>query len=236
MKTVIYTACFGDHDQPAELPGFEGKADLVCFTDSPTLARERKTWQVIRRRSRFKTARMDAKWYKMSASHLFPEHELSIYIDSSVRFHKTEGFLEHCIEALRVSGARLAFYQHPEGQRTILQEAEFSMTMSKYIGEPLIEQARHYYSSGYRDSELLAGGCIVRDQATCHLDNTERCNYPHDVARFEKAWFDECVHWSAQDQISLPYVLSSEHIDYAVLPGSIYENEFFSRVWSGPDR
>jgi hypothetical protein len=225
MKTVIYTACFGDHDQPAELPGFEGMADLVCFTDSPSLARERKTWQVMRRRSRFKTARMDAKWYKMSASHLFPEHELSIYIDSSVRFHKTEGFLEHCVEVLRTSGARIAFYTHPEGQRTILEEAEFSMTMGKYIGEPLIEQARHYYAAGYRDSKLLAGGCIVRDLTTGYL-----------VPSFEKAWFDECVHWSAQDQISLPYVLWNEHIAYGVLPGSIYENEYFSRVWSGPDR
>jgi hypothetical protein len=226
MKTVIYTACFGDHDQPAELPGFEGQADLVCFTDSPTLARERSTWSVMRRRSRFKTARMDAKWYKMSASHLFPEHDLSIYIDSSVRFHKTEGFIEHCRHS--IGGNRLAFYSHPEGQRTLREEAVFSMSMGKYIGEPLIEQACHYYAAGYRDAELLAGGCIVR----WHFDA-----YNEDiVSRFEKAWFDECMHWSAQDQISLPYVLQKEGIAYSLLPGSIYQNDYFSRVWSGPDR
>ncbi|HMG12705.1 MAG TPA: glycosyltransferase domain-containing protein [Gemmatimonadaceae bacterium] len=227
MKTVIYTACFGDHDQPAELHGFEGQADLICFTDSPTLARERSTWSVMRRRSRFKTARMDAKWYKMSASHLFPEHELSIYIDSSVRFHKTEGFIEHCLRSL--GSEQIAFYRHPEGQRSLAEEARFSLSMGKYIGEPLIEQAQHYTAAGFPGTELLAGGCIVRDHRPDPL-------YEYTVERFEKAWFDECVHWSAQDQISLPYVLWLNHVSYHLLPGSIYQNDYFSRIWSGPDR
>lgn len=226
---VIYTACFGDHDRPTELHGLGGVADLVCFTDSPTLSQELETWTVLRRRARFKTARMDAKWYKMSATHLFPEHWWSIYLDSSVRVHQTEGFLDHCLKG--VSQHPVAFYAHPEGQRTLMEEAQFSATMGKYLGEPLVEQAEHYARAGFPGGELLAGGCIVRDHFK--IAGYDGLN---PVSRFEKAWFDECVHWTAQDQISLPYVLWKERLRYGVLPGNIYQNEFFSRVWSGPDK
>ncbi len=234
MKVAIYTACFGDHDKPADVPGTfesaEHSVSLTCFTDSPSLARELKTWQVRRMRARFKTPRMDAKWYKTSACRLFGEtHELSIYVDSSVRFHRAEGFVDHCISALGKSP--IAFYTHPEGQRSLIEEAQFSMTMGKYIGEPLIEQARTY-AEVFPGGRLLAGGCIVRD----HRPRTDGRFDRDDVCRFEKAWFDECVFWSAQDQISLPYMLWKECLEYSLLPGSIYQNDFFSRIWSGPDR
>lgn len=229
MRVALYTACFGDHDQPVDVSGFGDGVDLFCFTDSPILARTLSSWNVQRRRARFKTARMDAKWYKMSASHLFPGYDHTIYVDASVRFHKTEGFVEHCIRSL--GGRSLAFHSHPEGQRSLMEEAQFSLSMGKYVGEPLIEQIEHYARAGFPGGELLAGGCIV-------LDHRPNAAYDRDdaVSRFEKAWFDECVHWSAQDQLSLPYVLWKERIEYAVLPGSVYGNDYFSRVWSGPDR
>lgn len=223
MKNVaIYTACFGDHDQPIDLHGFEDQADLFCFTDSPILARTLTTWDVRRCRARFRQPRMDAKWYKMSACHLFPEHAWSIYLDSSIRFRKTEGFLEHCLDALSPLGA-LAFFSHPEGQRTIEEEAALSMSFEKYAGEPCAAQAAHYAGAGFPGGQLLAGGCIVRAMSPV-------------ASLFEKAWFDECVQWSVQDQVSLPYVLWKQGIRPGILPGSIYENEFFSRVWSGPNR
>jgi hypothetical protein len=174
-------------------------------------------------RRRFAQPRMDTKWYKMSSGHLFPGHELTIYLDSSIRFHKTEGFLDACREAVGEGEYRLAFFMHPEGQRTIAEEAEFSMSFGKYEGEPCIEQVKHYESAGFPGGPLLAGGCIIRLAG----EGTEL---------FEKAWFDECVHWSVQDQISLPYVLWLHRLKYGILPGNIYSNDFFSRDWSGPNR
>jgi hypothetical protein len=101
------------------------------------------------------------------------------------------------------------------------------MTMQKYQSEPCIEQVAHYREAGMSRAEpdylLYAGGVIGR----VHSSDTER---------FEKAWFDECVHWSVQDQLSLPFVLWRQKRTPGIIPGNIYDNEFLGRVWSGPDK
>lgn len=232
---VIYTACFGDHDQPVDIPGLEGVADLVCFTDDPALAQKIPHWQVFLRRDAkgetrsgavFATPRMEAKWYKMSACHLFPDREWSIYIDSSVRVKEPHLMLQVCWAAMKAGGG-LALFSHPEGQRSLEEEAAFSMTMAKYRGEPCVEQVAHYRAVGMPKGDpsyhLYAGGCIARRHSTT-------------ISVFEKSWFDECVHWSVQDQLSLPYVLWREGIVPGIIPGSIYDNEFLMRVWSGSER
>jgi len=234
-QPVIYTACFGDHDQPEDTDQFVGLAELHCFTDNPELIQKLPHWNVHGRRRRFSTARMDAKWYKMSACHLMPDKPWSIYLDASVRVRNgaalitaVRAAMDRSIEqGLTASG--LAFFAHPEDpQRKLDEEAAFSMTMSKYAGEPCIEQVAHYRACGFAEMAtdrpyLLAGGVIGRD----HTDIN---------ARFEKAWFDECVHWSAQDQLSLPFVVRQECRAVGIIPGNIYDCDLLSRVWSGPDR
>ncbi len=235
-RPIIYTACFGDHDQPVDIPDLDHVADLVCFTDDPTLQARLPHWRVFLRRSVFRTPRMDAKWLKMSACHLFPDRQWSIYIDSSVRVKEPHLMLQRCHYALGGThgvqgvnpGVSIALFEHPEDpQRSLEAEAVFSMTMPKYAGEPCVEQVAHYRQAGFLADDpsyrLYAGGCIAR----CHTVQ---------IALFEKAWFDECVHWSVQDQLSLPYVLRQLSITPGIIPGSIYDNEFLMRVWSGSAR
>jgi len=235
-KPIIYTACFGDHDKPVDIPDLGGVADLVCFTDDTSLVDKLPHWRVFVRRSVFRSPRMDAKWFKMSACHLFPDREWSIYIDSSVRVKEPHLMLQRCHHALtgittrgvRSPRASIALFEHPEDPlRSLEAEAEFSMTFPKYQGEPCIEQVAHYRSAGMPKAlegyRLYAGGCIAR------------WHWPP-IAELEKAWLDECVHWSVQDQLSLPYVLWRHEMIPGVIPGNIYDNEFLMRVWSGPGR
>jgi len=239
-QPIVYTACFGDHDQPEDSSAFGVAAELHCFTDNPNLIDKLPHWNVHVRRRMFQTTRMDAKWYKMSARHLFPDRSWSIYIDSSVRVKDPLSMIQIVRQSLDVSIVRLmalgvegdlgglAFFLHPEAQRSLEEEAQFSMTMPKYMGEPCVAQVAHYRACGMNpdavpDYHLYAGGVIGRD----HTDSNEL---------FEKAWFDECVHWSVQDQLSLPYVLWKERRTPGVIPGNIYDNEFLCRVWSGPGK
>lgn len=224
---VIYTAAFGDHDRPAEIPGLDGIADLCCFSDRDFGL---KTWNTFYRRSVFKTPRMDAKWYKMSARHLFPTHEWSIWLDASIRVKDPKRMVDTIRETMTWDArcSSLAFFLHPEAQRSLEEEAAFSMTFPKYAGEPCEAQVAHYRSCGMNvddlNYKLYAGGVIGR----MHNDETEL---------FEKAWFDECVHWSCQDQLSLPYVLwSQKWRAVEIIPGNIYDNEFLCREWSGPNK
>lgn len=245
-QPIIYTACFGDHDQPEDTDQFVGLAELHCFTDNPGLIAKLPHWNVHGCRRRFATPRMDAKWFKMSACHLMPDKSWSIYLDASVRVRNGAALIAAVRAAMDrsitqemdgamglIEASGLAFFAHPEDpHRSLEEEATFSMTMGKYAGEPCLEQVAHYRACG-RALEgvstvpftyaLFAGGVIGRD----HTDIN---------ARFEKAWFDECVHWSVQDQLSLPFVLRSEGRVPGVIPGNIYDCELLSRVWSGPDR
>jgi len=225
-KLAIYTAAFGDHDKPAELPGLQGVVDLFCFTDSPDLKLD--TWQIFRRPNVFRTPRMDAKWYKMSACHLMPQHEVSIYLDASIRVKDPSLMIAEVGRALsRDARGELAFFLHPEEQRSLEQEAAFSMTMPKYQGEPCVRQVEHYRDAGMPASDpgyhLYAGGVIGRRHNAA-------------VERFEKRWFDECVHWSCQDQLSIPYVLWREQRAPGIIPGNIYDCSILGRVWSGPGK
>lgn len=227
-KLVIYTAAFGDHDQPIDLSGLSGVADVCCFTDNAALVERLPSVRVFVRRPLFRSSRMDAKWYKMSARHLFPEHEWSIYLDASIRVKDPHQMVHAVRAALDQKGSEgLAFFSHPEGQRSLEDEALFSMTFPKYAGEPCLEQVGHYRHAGMNaadsDYRLYAGGVIGR----MHWEATER---------FEKAWFDECLHWSVQDQLSLPYVLWRQRRVPGIIPGNIYDNEFLCRMWSGPGK
>ncbi len=223
MKICVYTACFGDHDRPAEVEGGFGPGiEAHCFTDDPSFTSQ--SWIVHQRRPRFLQSRMDAKWYKLNSTHLFPEHDYTVYLDSSIVMRKPLDLVPSLLNRLS-EGHGFVFFEHPEGQRSLEDEALFSSTFEKYRGEPLIEQVLHYRSAGLpRDVRLYAGGCILREHGA------------HRVRKLEQAWFNECVHWSTQDQVSLPYVLWLHEIEPAVIPGTIYDNALFYRVWSGPSR
>jgi len=230
-ELAVYTAAFGDHDKPAELPGLAGIADLFCFTDSVDLKLD--TWQIFRRPSVFRTPRMDAKWYKLSARHLMPRHSWSIYLDASIRVKDPIAMVIEIKRALDQSASDLALFSHPEGQRSLEEEAQFSMTFPKYAGERCVEQVAHYRDAGMPASDpdyrLYAGGVIGRFHSEA-------------VERFEKRWLDECIHWSSQDQLSLPYVLWYEReqgvrdLGPGIIPGNIYDCPFLGRVWSGPNK
>lgn len=227
MSLVIYTASFGNHDKPQEIYGLPEDVTPICFTDDPTLTR--KTWLVLLRPRVFAHPRMDAKWYKMSACHLFPDASRSLYIDSSIWAWDPVGLIGKCFSALdRLQAikipARIGFFGHPEGQTTIEGEAEHSLSMPKYEGSLLREQVAHYRSVGFPGGDIFAGGIIARE------------HHPS-VAAFEKSWFDECVHWSVQDQVSLPYVLwQQQQLIVAKIPGDIYHDDHHLYLWSGPGK
>jgi len=169
-KLAIYTAAFGDHDKPAELPGLQGVVDLFCFTDSPDLKLD--TWQIFRRPNVFRTPRMDAKWYKMSACHLMPQHEVSIYLDASIRVKDPSLMIAEVGRALsRDARGELAFFLHPEEQRSLEQEAAFSMTMPKYQGEPCVRKSS---TTETRACRLLIPATIYMRAASSDDGTTQR--------------------------------------------------------------
>jgi len=215
-RVVIYTASFGDHDEPPE--AWDLGCDLVCFTDDKNPLR-RKTWKVEGiARHKTLSPRMQAKWFKMHAGELFAHaYEHSIWIDSAFWIHHGEGLPEHCLSQLKDG---IAMYPHPASHRSLEREAQISSLMPKYAGEPLVDQVAYYRRQGLEGGRLLCGGVIARAHTP-------------EVMRMDDLWWDECLRWSSQDQLSLPYALKLAGAAPGLIPGDIYSNTFLAHLWSG---
>lgn len=113
----------------------------------------------------------------------------------------------------------IAQFVHP-WRDCALAEAEFSATLPKYAGEPVLKQADHYRKA-FKFPEhwgLWATGVIVMS----HVRNWQL------MSRFGQLWLDEVAQWSFQDQVSEPVVLQTCGMRPTALPGDHITNPWLS--------
>jgi len=219
-RICIYTAVFGDYTL-LKAPSVPCEAvDMVCFSDRAQHAGP--AWQVRHRQRRFLHPRMDSKWCRMLSHAVLSEYDHTIWVDASFLLGDVQKFVDLCVSALDQSDT--ALFLHPERQ-DILSEAEASTAIwrNKYAGEPLLQQVRHYQDHGLPSPHRLwAGGIQIRNNRSAR------------IAELNSLWMEECVRWSYQDQLSLPYVLWKLGVEPAVIPGNIYQGDHHQ--WApGPD-
>lgn len=199
---------------------------LVCFTDD----REQVSggWETRVREQIFPHPRMSSKWFRMLPHIELSDFDVTIWVDASFQLGNIKEFVNECLVALRsdvTQGYGSALFSNPEC-KSIFQEAIFSPVMwpEKYKGQPLTEQVAHYREQGLPlQHYMYAGGIHVRD------------NRVEWVKRLNVLWFAECVRWSYEDQISLPFVLWKLGRSCTVIPGNIYRGNNW--LWEkGPDR
>jgi len=207
---IVYSAIFGGFDSPKPPRPHPAVAEWVLFTDDPNVYAP--GWRVVVSDPPGATARMRAKWYKCHP----PRHALSLYLDGSIRL-RDPGLLDAAIGAL--TKADWAMFRHPE-RSDITAEALASAPMPKYAGAPLREQVRAYEAlytaEALRKLSLWAAGILARRGTP-------------DVVAASHAWWQECVRWTEQDQISLPVVLDRFDIVPAAIEagGGLWNNAHF---------
>ena len=224
MRACIYTAIFGGYEslKPPLEPSREG-VDLICFSDFPHS--QANGWRSAQRHPAFAVPRMDAKWYRMNSDLVLPEYDVTIWVDASFQLGNVDQFVAACLKDL--GPCDTALFRHPE-RSNIYDEAEAPLNVwaRKYADQPLLEQVARYRWEGLPDDHILwAGGIQVR-RARSRL-----------VSEINRRWFAECVRWSFQDQLSLPYVLWDLRAQGLVgtLEGSVYRGP--NHEWEkGPDR
>ncbi len=227
MRTCIYTAIFGNYTTLKAPHGLSNTVDLICFTDDAHIAaaasRSFDGWEIRRRRPVFAHPRMDSKWHRMNSDLVLPEYDVTIWVDASFQLGNIDRFVEFCVKSM---GSRdTALFKHPE-RSDIYTEAAASTTVwrNKYADQPLLEQVEHYRRLGLpEDHGLWAGGIQIRRK------------HSSVISELNRRWFAECVRWSTQDQLSLPYVLWKIGYRMPSLPGSVYQGEDYE--WTrGEDR
>ncbi len=193
MKICIASANLGGIDAGVEMPAQDLPAgwriEFKSFADGDLPARPLSL-----------TPRMQSKLPKMCGFEWFKDADLIAWIDSAYTV-ASGGLAAWLVEAL--GDGEICLMPH-FARRSLAEEIEF-MTRhmaagdryltSRYAGEPVAEQVSCYLADGgFEDQWLAAAGCFVYR------------NSPRMQAAM-KDWLIECVKWSSQDQLSLPYVL-----------------------------
>lgn len=236
MKICLYTALFGDLTelkQPAvglkelgDAAHTDGRLSLVCFSDRP---RAPNGWRVKVVTPTYNHPRLDSKWYRMMPHLELRQYDLTIWVDATFQLGNVRSFVDMCLETLRSDksdGYGSALFQDPECL-DIYHEAAFSINRwpNKYPAHVINAQVNHYRAEGLPNPHKMYGGGIhVRD------------NRVEWVRRMNLLWFTECIRWSHQDQISLPYVLWKMGKTCATIPGYLYEGKDWHWVMVNRDQ
>jgi len=212
MRVALVTACYGAYDPVRPLPADHGFDDAVLITDDPDLVTD--SWRVVYE-PRDEHPRLAAKRAKMMPW-LYTDCDAAVWLDASFEV-MGDMFYKWVVPQLAVNDFMV--WSHPEGRYCIGQEAEVSMTLAKYQGSLIREQAESYFADGMpRDWGLFACGTVGY-------------RFNPEVEALGEAWYGEQVKWSVQDQISLPYVLWNAGKRYGVWAGNEYQNPYVQLRW-----
>lgn len=207
--TAIVTAIFGGYDKPSVPIPQSIAVDYVLVTDDPDLRAPGWRKVVLEPGAAPGSPRLAAKIPKLQPWD-FSDDGPWIWIDGSMQI-KSRTFAAEAAAYSREYG--LSQWKHPD-RDCIYEEAAFSSTLPKYLGQDLGGQALHYMNQHHPTHwGLWAGGLIIYE-------------VPMDV--FAGMWWDELVKWTLQDQVSEPYVLRRCDIDVAPLPGNLRDNEWIT--------
>lgn len=199
-RRVVYTAIYGGYDEPRPHASLSG-VDFLCFTDNPNLRHP--DWEICYDPPRYPHPRMAAKYHKLIGHERLAVYDQSIWIDGSVELQDAQ-FVEIATSYLRQSC--LAMFAHPY-RCDIFQELDASLGLEKYRALPLTEQVKRYREQGFKsDNGLYHCGVLIRDLRDPF------------IAKFGRAWMQENVEWTYQDQISFPYLLWRFDFRPTVLP------------------
>ena len=179
MKTIVYSAIYGDYDKPKAQPL---KEKPILFTDTS----ESTDWEVRKVFREEEHPRMKAKYFKCN-SHIL-DCDVSIWIDGSATI-KIPGFIQWCINQL--GGGDIALFKHPD-RDCIYDEANVCVGMPKCRDLPIMGQVMEYMRMKYpKKNGLWACGLLIRR----HNKRTEE---------FNRLWWRHNKKYTYRDQLSFP--------------------------------
>lgn len=205
--TVLLTALFGRYDKLAPVMDIPG-VQCICFTDDPELKVE--GWEVERWTAPVGWhPRMAAKWFKTHPRQA-TDADRTVWMDAS---HKVirQSAVWKALDCVAKAG--IALHRHPARQ-CIYQEANASLRFRKYDGQPIAEQVEAYRKEGHPEAwGLWACGTMATVRG------------PADALLSE--WWEECLKWSYQDQISFPVVMRRNGVRPSDFPDHQYRSPWF---------
>lgn len=208
MKIAIITANFGGYEElkPA-MPQDGCEARFICVTDD--LKQEPNGWELVSPLISHEDPNLSGKHPKCMPW-IYTTALCSVWVDASFRIVSRTMAVD-----LIERAHPIAQFAHPE-RDCIFEEAESSAQMERYRALPLAKQAEAYRRSGHpKHWGLWACGVIAADLRQSAVRGAFA------------DWYNECLGWGVQDQVSQAYCLRAAGVRPASLPDSLYNNRWF---------
>lgn len=178
MNVVFYTCIFGPYDTPSHHNLPEG-ANFKTITSTSI---------------KFDSFVGASRYYKMLPHRIFPENEISVYLDGNYTLVYPDRIIALCEEFAKNPQTSI-FYKHPH-RTTALQELNECIRRGGLIENPEAELERYnrFKSEGFNDDiPLTENNVIIRKH-----------NDPGVVA-FGELWWKEFTEGARRDQITCQY-------------------------------
>jgi hypothetical protein len=210
MKTVAYTAILGGYDSLKNQPTIAD--DFVAFGDAKT--KPQWPWQLRPSRVKFPNLTLAARWHKMMSHKLFPDCEVSLWVDGCVEIIGKDT-VEQMAEKYLID-ADVALFKHQA--RTCIYDEAWECIKKKRGNRDLIyQQIYQYTQDGYLPNQGLAETPVILRR---HSEAVKALN---------EAWWRELSTYSSRDQISFNYLVHKMGIKVRYFPGTIQDNELFKK-------
>ncbi|TNJ37582.1 DUF616 domain-containing protein [Chlorobaculum thiosulfatiphilum] len=209
-RIVVYTALFGEYDDLKNPPEPIDGCDFVCFTNNRKLRSGAFDIRYFNIKDMDNTRRN--RMVKLLPHRFFPDHEYSLYIDGSVSIKRADirdFALRHLVKH------DWAVFSH-SSRNCIYEELEACIERQKDDPVTMRRQIEHYRRNGHPEKYGLTENTIL----------LRRHNQPN-IIRFSELWWQELQRHSKRDQLSFAYVARNEQLEYALLPGTIRNNDHF---------
>lgn len=213
--TVVYSSMYGGYDNVVVPAAQDVPCEWVMFTDNADLDCPPPWRQYVWKAPFPDSPRMSSKWFKFLPHKCLPDAPETVFLDANMLV-TAPSFVRDTL-ACRRDG--FAVWLHAQ-RHSIYDEARATLRLcpQKYPGQPLIDQVEHYRQSGLPRHQLYATGTLARTASALNEAVGE-------------AWLEECLRWSHQDQLSLPYVLWVHGVKPGVFPYRQINGRSLSNPW-----
>ena len=213
---AILTAIYDAYDTLKPVMPQDGvDVDWVLVTDDPAFRGGALGWRTIYMPRPGVHPNRAAKHPKFLPWE-YTDAPVSVWIEASLRV--VSSTLAADVLAL---ADPIAQFVHP-WRDCLYAEADESVKLDKYAGEPCAEQAKLYRELGHPERWGLWATTLIARRHT------------EQVREFGARWLEEVNAWTFQDQVSHPFVLRETGLRPVALPGDQLTNAW--TVFEGSDR
>lgn len=211
-RVMVYTAISDNYDGLHRPHVISEHCDYVCFTDNPNLTSD--VWKMRPFPVLMDDPARTAKLPKLLPHLLFPDYEISVWVDSNLAIRGDVGRLARQL----LTDHYLALFRHPENRCSVFDEVKACIRLGKDDPDTMVRQVGHYVSEGFSGRAAPACGILFR------------CHHNPLLIRAMEDWWQQVNRFSRRDQLSFEYIAERHKLNYLLIDEDIRHNGCF--LWN----